>query len=38
MSKPQMKTAAELKGCAGAAQSAPALFIALAAAANHFLN
>lgn len=28
----------EFKGCAGAAQAAPALFVGLAALVNHFLN
>jgi hypothetical protein len=36
--KASMKTTVETYGCAGAAQSAPALFVALAAVANHFIN
>ena len=36
--KAEMKTAAELFGCAGAAQAVPALVLAAAAAVNHLLN
>ena len=35
---PTTKTQVEAMGCGGAADTAPALFIALAAAANHFLQ
>jgi hypothetical protein len=35
--KPNVKASAEACGCGGAAQAAPALFVALAAVANHFL-
>ena len=37
-SKAEIKTAAELYGCAGAAQAVPALVLAAAAAVNHLLN
>jgi hypothetical protein len=33
-----MKKLAESYGCAGAAQAAPAIFVAVAAAVGHFLN
>ena len=36
--KATIKTAAELFGCAGAAQAVPALVLAAAAAVNHLLN
>jgi hypothetical protein len=35
--KPNVKASAEACGCGGVAQAAPALFVALAAVANHFL-
>ena len=35
---PTVKTTAESMGCNGAAQVAPAIFVALAAAVGHFLN
>ena len=35
---PTIKTQVEAMGCGGAADTVPALFIALAAAANHFLQ
>ena len=34
----EVKTMVEAFGCAGAAHATPALFVALAAVANHFLN
>jgi hypothetical protein len=33
-----MKSIAESYGCAGAAQAAPAIFVAIAAAVGHFLH
>ena len=33
-----VKTVVEMWGCAGAAHATPALFVAIAAVANHFLN
>ena len=37
-SKPTMKAGVEAIGCGGAAEAAPAIFVALAAVASHFLN
>ena len=34
----EIKTMVEAWGCAGAAHATPALFVAIAAVANHFLN
>ena len=36
--KAEIKTSAEMFGCAGAAQAVPALVLAAAAAVNHLLN
>ena len=36
--KPTLKAAAELKGCAGAMQAMPAIFVAAAAVTRHHLR
>ena len=36
--KPEIKAAAEAKGCAGAMQAMPAIFVAAAAVSTHLRN